>query len=105
MIDDCCNRYPHDAQCPYAPEEPEITCEWCNREPDYIRTDEEYDEPVGCEFCLPAEEAYGDICPECGQEAEEFYITETSGEIHSCDNCTKTEHAYEVMARLSVMYT
>ena len=58
MIDDCCNIYPHDAQCPYAPEEPEPTCPECGNETDVFYFTRRGLEIIGCDECLIARDAH-----------------------------------------------
>lgn len=45
-----------------------------------------------CDGCGVCNEYEGYVCPECGEVAEEIYISNTSNEIIGCDNCITTKY-------------
>ena len=71
MRDDCCNRYPHDSRCPYAPEPPTPRCPVCGKETDvfYICAID----VIGCDRCIHEADAYEWLDEERLNERGEVY--------------------------------
>lgn len=38
------------------------------------------------------------VCPICGQECEDLYVVESTGDVVGCDQCVRKKDALDVIA-------